>query len=297
MSVAIPVDPALWLSAARPKTLPAAVAPVAIGTAIALGEGTAHWGAALAAMLGALLIQIGTNLANDYFDFVNGADTINRTGPTRLTQAGLVTPEAMWRAALISFGLAAVVGLYLVARGGWPIVAVGVASILSGILYTGGPWPFGYKGLGDVFVLVFFGPVAVAGTHYVQALAFSPVAALAGLGPGLISVAILAVNNLRDAETDAIAGKRTLAVRLGPGFARGEHALTLVAAALLPAGFWLAGLAGPGVLMTLLMLPAAWPVIRTVATETDGAVLNAALGSTGRLLMLYTVLFCAGWLV
>jgi 1,4-dihydroxy-2-naphthoate octaprenyltransferase len=203
----------------------------------------------------------------------------------------------MWRATLVTFGLAALVGLYLVARGGLPVVLIGVASILSGILYTGGPAPIGYRGLGDLFVLVFFGPVAVAGTHYVQTLTFSPEAAIAGLGPGLISVAVLAVNNLRDIETDAVAGKRTLAVRLGPQFARAEHAAAILLAALLPLGFWASGVRGPAMALPLLMLPAAWPVIRTVFTTRDGPVLNGALAGTGRLLVLYAVLFCAGWLM
>jgi 1,4-dihydroxy-2-naphthoate octaprenyltransferase len=297
MSAAGTADLATWLSASRPRTLPAAIAPVVIGTAMALADGGLHWGAALAALLGALLIQIGTNLANDYFDFVKGADTAARKGPRRATQAGLVSPATMWRATLITFGLAALVGLYLVARGGWPVVGIGVASILAGLLYTGGPMPYGYRGLGDLFVLVFFGPVAVAGTHYVQTLSFSPAAAIAGLGPGLISVAVLAVNNLRDIETDAVAGKRTLAVRFGPGFARWEHAGAIGLAALLPLGFWLAGLRGPAMALPLLMLPAAWPVIRTVFATRDGPVLNAALAGTGRLLVLYAVLFCAGWLM
>ena len=290
-------DLALWLTASRPKTLPAAMAPVIIGTAIALGDDGLHWGAAFAALIAALLIQIGTNLANDYFDFISGADTEARSGPTRLTQAGLVSPQAMWRATLLTFGLAALVGLYLVARGGMPVVVIGVASILAGLAYTGGPFPYGYRGLGDIFVLIFFGPVAVAGTHYVQTLQFSPEAAIAGLGPGLISVAVLAVNNLRDIDTDAAAGKRTLAVRFGERFARREHTLALVIAALLPLEFWVLGTHGPAMALTLLMLPAALPVIRTVWETRDGAALNAALAGTGRLLVLYAVLFCVGWLV
>ena len=297
MTAAARADIGLWLSASRPRTLPAAIAPVVIGTAMALADGGLHWGAALAALLGALLIQIGTNLANDYFDFVKGADTAERKGPRRLTQAGLVSPQAMWRAAVATFGLAFVVGLYLAARGGWPVVGIGVASILAGVLYTGGPAPYGYRGLGDLFVLIFFGPVAVAGTHYVQTLQFSPEAALAGLGPGLISVAVLAVNNLRDIETDAVAGKRTLAVRFGPGFARWEHTGAIALAAALPLGFWLSGVRGPAMALPLLMLPAAWPVIRTVFATRDGPALNGALAGTGRLLVLYAVLFCAGWLM
>ena len=219
---------ALWASAARARTLPASVAPVLIGVVLAYTDGVGHALAAVFALIGAILIQIGTNYANDYFDFVNGADTAERIGPRRLVQSGLVRPEAMRRATIIVFGLAVLVGLYLAARGGWPIVLVGVASILCGLLYTGGPFPLGYRGLGDVFVLLFFGPVAVAGTYYVQALDIDWRPIVAGLGPGLISAAILAVNNLRDRETDAKAGKRTLAVRLGVRFTRLEYTTCVV---------------------------------------------------------------------
>lgn len=297
MTAAARADLVTWLSASRPRTLPAAIAPVVIGTAMALADGGLHWGAALAAMIAALLLQIGTNLANDYSDFVNGADTAERKGPRRLTQAGLVSPQAMWRAAALTFALAFCIGIWLATRGGWPVIVIGIASILAGVFYTGGPAPYGYRGLGELFVLIFFGPVAVAGTHYVQTLEFSPEAAIAGLGPGLISVAVLAVNNLRDIETDAVAGKRTLAVRFGPMFARWEHAGAIGLAALLPLGFWLAGLRGPAMALPLLMLPAAVPVIRTVFATREGPALNLALAGTGRLLVLYAILFCAGWLM
>ena len=286
---------ALWASAARIRTLPASVAPVLIGVVLAYADGLGHAPAAWAALLGAILIQVGTNYANDYFDFVKGADTAERQGPRRAVQSGLISPEAMRRATILVFGLAVLVGLYLAARGGWPIVVVGVASILCGVLYTGGPYPLGYRGLGDLFVLLFFGPVAVAGTYWVQALELDWRPIVAGLGPGLISVAILAVNNLRDRETDAKAGKRTLAVRLGARFTRLEYTAAVLVACLCPLVFMAAGVAGLGMLLPLVTLLAAWPVHRTVWRRSDGPALNAALADTGRLLMLYAVLFSIGW--
>ncbi|MCC5862885.1 MAG: 1,4-dihydroxy-2-naphthoate polyprenyltransferase [Gammaproteobacteria bacterium] len=285
----------LWLLAARPKTLPAALAPVLIGTVMAASAGLAHWPAAVAALLGALLIQVGTNFANDYFDFLKGADTAARVGPRRMVQSGLISPAAMRRAAVIAFALAVLVGAYLVWRGGLPILAVGLVSIASGVLYTGGPWPLAYKGLGDLFVLVFFGPVAVGGTYYVQALTIDGWVLLAGLGPGLVSVAILTVNNLRDIDTDARADKRTLAVRLGPDFARWEYLLALLAAAALPLVFLAAGRAGPAIALTLLVPLAAIPAIRRVFAAHDALALNRTLATTGQLLLLHAVLFSIGW--
>lgn len=288
---------AVWASAARLRTIPASIAPVLIGVVLAYADGLGHAPAAIAALLGAILIQVGTNYANDYFDWVKGADTADRVGPRRAVQAGLVSPEAMLRATVIVFGLAVLVGLYLAWRGGWPILLVGIASILCGVLYTGGPYPLGYRGLGDVFVLLFFGPVAVAGTYWVQALEMGWLPILVGLGPGLISTAILAVNNLRDRETDARAGKRTLAVRLGARFTRIEYTSCLIAACLVPLALLAAGMAGPAILLPLAMLVVAIPVNRTVWTTTDGAALNAALADTGKLLMLYAVLFSIGWVL
>jgi 1,4-dihydroxy-2-naphthoate octaprenyltransferase len=287
----------MWFEAARPRTLPASLAPVLIGVALAWADGAAHWPAALAALVGAALIQIGTNYANDYYDFIKGADTAARAGPRRLTQSGLASPRMMLRAALIAFGLATAVGVYLVARGGAPILLIGLASLLCGVIYTGGPFPLGYRGLGDVFVFAFFGPIAVAGTYWVQAqeMDWRPIAA--GIGPGLISTAILAVNNLRDIDTDRIADKRTLAVRLGPVFARWEYAVCMALACASPLLFWAAGAAGPGMLLPLLAAPYAARVARTVWTSRDGGALNAALADTGKALLLYTALFCAGWLL
>ncbi len=287
----------VWLQAARPRTLGAAVAPVAMGLAIAWREGHFDLLSAVCTLLGALLIQIGTNYCNDYADFVKGTDTPERVGPRRATAAGLVTPEQMKRATVLVFALAAAAAVVLVVRAGWPVAVIGVLGILSGVLYTAGPRPLGYIGLGDLFTLVFFGPVAVAGTHYVQTLHFSPGAAVAGLGPGLLSVAILTVNNLRDIEQDRKAGKRTLAVRYGESFARWEYTLAVMGAGLV--AFALVGLlrAPPNTAAAGLIAVAAIGPLRTVWTTRDPALLNHLLGYTGMLSLLYAALFCVGWLL
>ncbi|MEA3297698.1 MAG: 1,4-dihydroxy-2-naphthoate polyprenyltransferase [candidate division Zixibacteria bacterium] len=286
----------IWLLAVRPRTLAAAVAPVVIGSAMA-GE----WGAfsllpALAAMFGAVMIQIGTNFANDYFDFKSGADRHKRLGPTRVTQAGLVKPEIMKRAIVIAFTLAIAAGLYLVWRGGWPILIIGLLSIIAGILYTAGPYPLGYNGLGDIFVLVFFGPVAVGGTFYVQALTLEiPIVLLAGLAPGLFSVAILTVNNLRDIAGDTATGKRTLAVRFGRTFSIIEYISSVVIACVIPLLLFILTGRHPYTLLTMLVPFVAFPSIRQILTSSEGSVLNDILSATGRLLLLYSVIFSIGW--
>ena len=289
----------VWFLAARPKTLGAGIAPVIIGTALAAGDGGFHLIAALCALAGSVFIQIGTNFANDYSDFVKGADTADRIGPMRATQAGLVTPAQMRRAAALAFGLALLAGLYLVYRGGWPILLIGVASIACGVLYTGGPYPLGYLGLGDLFVLIFFGPVAVAGTYYVQALALPDLAPIAaGFGPGLFSVAILTVNNLRDIEGDRRSGKKTLAVRLGRTYARVHFTASLLLGGIvipmllciLRSGHWFALASAAGCLVAL-------PALRAVWTSTDGPRLNEALAGVGKALLAYSALFAVGWLL
>jgi len=285
----------VWLLAVRPKTLGAALAPILIGTAMAFAEGKGHAGAALVALLGALLIQIGTNFSNDYFDFIKGADTEERLGPMRATQAGLVTPQAMLRNFVFVFGLAVLVGIYLVYRGGWPIVIIGILSIASGILYTGGPMPLGYLGLGDLFVLIFFGPVAVGGTYYVQSLEISAVVILAGFGPGLLATALLAVNNLRDEPTDKKVAKKTLAVRFGPGFARVEYLTTFALALIIP--FVLAFITGAhwfACLSVLIIIPGR-SAIRQIISGVQGIELNETLAVTGKLIIIYSVLFSLGW--
>lgn len=286
--------PSPWLLAARPKTLPAAAAPVLVGIAVAWAEGVFVLLPALAALLGALLIQIGTNFANDYFDFVQGADTAERIGPTRAVAAGLLTPAAMKRGFIVAFALAFLVGIYLVVRGGWPIVAIGLASIASGIAYTAGRHSLAYLGLGDLFAFVFFGPVAVAGTHYVQALAWSPAALLASIPIGCLVVAILVVNNVRDVDTDRTAGKRTLPARFGRTFGRIEYMVLLIAAYLTPIAFLATGRAGWLTLLPLATLPLAVPPLRVVLGSTEGPALNRALAHTARLLAVFGLLWAAG---
>ncbi len=285
----------VWILASRPKTLWAAIAPVIIGTAMAYADHAVHWLSALAALFGAVMIQIGTNLANDYFDYKKGTDTHERIGPLRVTQAGLVKPEAMKRAIAIAFGLALLAGIYLVWRGGLPIVAVGLLSILFGILYTAGPLPLGYNGLGDIFVFIFFGIVAVGGTYYVQALTIFPETIVAGAAPGFWSVALLTVNNLRDIDNDRKGGKRTFAARFGRTFARTEYVICVLAACIIPAVLAVMTGSHSTVLCASATLLAALPTLKIVLTKTDGPTLNAALAATGKLLLLYSVLFAIGW--
>ena len=286
-----------WIAAIRPQTLAAAIAPVVIGTAMAFGDGLFHGPSAVMALLAALCIQIGTNLANDYFDFKKGADTSERKGPVRVTQAGLIAPRTVLFAAIVFFGLAALSSIYLIHRAGICILIIAATSIVSGILYTAGPMPLGYLGLGEVFVLIFFGPVAVAGTYFTQALEINGAVILAGLGPGLLSSAVLAVNNLRDMETDRKAGKRTLAVRFGRDFARNEYLFCIMAAVLVPLAVLLIASDHQGVAAASLAGFWAIPCIRDVMTSLDGAILNATLARTGRLLFFYSALFSAGWIL
>lgn len=287
---------AVWLLAARPKTLWASVAPVVVGTAMAFGDGGFHVPSALAALACSVLIQVATNFANDLFDFEKGADTESRQGPLRVTQAGLATPEAMKRGIVAVLLLTLAASLYLIWRGGWPAVFIGIFSVAAGILYTGGPRPLGYMGLGDLLVLIFFGPVAVAGTYYVQTLTVNATVVAAGLAPGLLSVAILAVNNLRDLDEDRRTGKRTLAVRFGRGFARGEYVAAVVAACLLPLLLYLASGRRPYSVAAVAVVVAALPVFRRLFVS-EGPLLNPVLAHTARLLLLYSAVFSIGWVL
>lgn len=288
--------PQIWLLAARPKTLPAAATPVVIGAALAFADQAAHWPSLVAALLGALLIQIGTNFANDYFDHQQAVDTADRLGPLRMTQAGLVTPQQMRNATILAFSLAFLIGVYLVVRGGWPIVIIGLASILFGVLYTGGPYPLGYNGLGDIFVLIFFGPVAVGGTYYVSAQAITADALIAGLAPGMLSTAILVVNNTRDLPTDRAAGKKTLAVRFGRSFSVAQFGFLVMGAALVPILHCLVTAQHHGAMLaSVIVIPGIF-LMRTLA-QREGEVLNETLADTGKLLALYGVLFSIGWVV
>ena len=309
MTTAEPSRAKVWLMAARPQTLPAGAAPVVVGVGLAVRNGVFSPLPAVAALVGALLIQVGTNLANDYYDAVKGADTDEREGFTRVTQSGLVAPERVRLAAAGSFGAAALVGLYIAYIGGLPILVVGILAILSGIAYTGGPYPLGYHGLGDLFVFVFFGVVAVTGTYYVQAvdvLVGSPFpltvppntvpaeAVVASLAMAGISTNVLVVNNIRDMETDRAAGKRTLAVRLGYRWSRVQYVALLALAYAVPPTLWLGYGFEPTVLAPLVTLPYAVLVTRTVLTRTDGDALNPALEQTGKLLAGFAVLFAVG---
>ena len=285
-----------WILAARPRTLPAAVAPVLVGTALAIREGSFAPGPALAALLVALLLQIAANFANDVFDFQRGADTAERLGPTRVVQSGLIAPRQVYAATIVTIALAAIVGGYLVLRGGIPVLLIGLAAIVATLAYTGGPFPLGYNGLGELFVLIFFGFVAVVGTYYVQALGVSALAFAVAVPVGALVTAILVVNNLRDLETDRAAGKRTLAVRLGRAGTQAEYAALLAVAYLTPPLLWLLGGLAPWTLLPWLTAPLAARLIRETRTTT-GRALNKTLGGTGQLELLYSILLTAGILL
>jgi 1,4-dihydroxy-2-naphthoate octaprenyltransferase len=287
----------IWLMAARPRTLPAAVAPVLVGTALAWSEGSLDWLAFAAALLGALFIQVGTNLSNDYSDARRGADTEERLGPVRVTAGGLVPPRQVLIATYASFGLAVLFGIYLIVVAGPVLLLIGAASILAGVLYTGGPRPYGYEGFGELFVFTFFGLVAVTGSYYVQRLSLEWEAFALAVPVGLLASAILVVNNVRDLDTDRQAGKRTLAVRLGRERTRKLFAAMIALSyvtALVP---WLFGSLSPWVLLVLLTLPIAIPLVRTVSTHSDGPTLNEALARTGMLEFAFCVLLSAGVLI
>lgn len=281
------------MGAARPRTLPAAVAPVVVGSALAWGGGHFDPGAAALCLVFALLVQIGTNFANDYYDFFHGADTGARVGPKRAVASGLVAPATMRRAMVAVFASAFAIGLGLIAWGGWWLLVIGLASILCGIAYTGGPWPLGYHGLGDLFVFLFFGLVAVGATYFVQAGELTADAVLAAVPIGLLAANILVVNNYRDAATDAAAGKRTLVVRFGRRAARVQFGVSLAVAMLVPPLFVLRG-HGPACLLPMALVPMAWTHVRRLRPEASAGELIALLGDTGKLLAFYAGLFAIG---
>ncbi len=284
----------IWLMAARLRTLPAAIAPVLVGTSLALGNGTFHPLTFLAALLGAVFIQVGTNLSNDYSDARRGADTEDRLGPVRVTAGGLVPPSQVLIATYATFGLAVLCGVYLIAVAGWELLAVGAASILAGVLYTGGPRPYGYEGLGELFVFLFFGVVAVAGSYFVQVQQLPWEAFVCAVPVGLLASAILVVNNVRDIETDRRAGKRTLAVRLGRERTRGLYTAMLAAAFITAPLPWPLGSMNAWLLLPWLSLPLALAVTRVVRTRADGPSLNGALARTGMLQLVFCLLYSAG---
>ena len=283
----------VWLQAARPKTLPAAAAPVLVGAGAAIAAHHFTPGPVLAALLGALLFQIGANLANDVFDHRRGADTAERLGPTRVTQAGLLAPEEVFGGMWLVFALSLPIGVYLAYVGGWPVIVVGVTAILAAIAYTGGPFPLGYNGLGDLFVFLYFGLAAVCGTCYVTAGHVTPAAWLAAVPIGFLATAILVVNNLRDIRTDKAAGKRTLAVRLGRAGTITEYRLLIALAYIAPVARFAVHVSSFWVLLSWLSLPLAAKLLKQIHTL-EGRPLNQVLAHTARLELVYGALMAIG---
>ena len=282
-----------WILAIRPKTLPAAAASVVMGSAIAFVDGQFDFWPALAALSGSLLLQIISNVANDLYDFKRGADAGERLGPIRVTQAGLLTPDQVQRGLYMLIGFALVIGIYLVFQAGWPILVLGLAAILSAIAYTGGPFPLAYHGLGDLFVFLFFGLAATAGTYFVQVGSVTPLVWWMACAMGCLIVAILVVNNLRDIDSDRSAGKRTLAVLLGANGARLEYVLCILGAYTIPLLTWVFGMTPIWGWLMFLSAPIAWRCIKVVFTD-SGRALNKALARTGQLGLVYAVLFSIG---
>ncbi len=291
-----------WLLAIRPATLPAAASGVVVGLGAARATGAAfRLDTALGCLAVALLLQIAANLANDLSDFRRGADTPDRLGPTRVAAAGLVSLRQLEAAVALVLVAAGGIGLWLATVGGPVLIALGAAAMVAALTYTGGPFPYGYRGLGELFVFLFFGLLAVVGTAELQAGRVEPLHVLAALPVGALSTAILVVNNLRDVATDRAAGKRTLAVRFGEGFARAEYAACLVVAwatpiALLPIAWGQGAGAGVGplVLLPFLALPLAAPLWRTVRSDGDPRRLNPVLRGTARLSLVFGLLFAVG---
>jgi 1,4-dihydroxy-2-naphthoate octaprenyltransferase len=287
----------IWLMAARPRTLPAAIAPVLVGTALAGFMHVFHPLRFVAALLGAMFIQIGTNLSNDYSDARRGADADDRLGPVRVTAGGLVPPRQVLIATYVTFGLAVLFGIYLIVVAGWQLLIVGAASILAGVAYTGGPKPYGYEGLGELFVFLFFGIVAVAGSYFVQVKHLHWEAFALAVPVGLLAAAILIVNNVRDIDSDRRAGKRTLAVKLGRERTRLMFAAVVYLAYLLTPVTWLFGPTTAWVMLPWLTLPLAAGVVRVVRSRTDGPSLNGALAQSGMLQLAFCMVLSAGLLL
>jgi 1,4-dihydroxy-2-naphthoate octaprenyltransferase len=282
-----------WVAAIRPRTLPAAIAPVAVGTAVAARSGQARPLIALAALAAALLLQIGTNLVNDWGDFRRGADGPDRLGPSRAVAAGWLSPGDVIRGAALAFVIAALIGVWLIARGGWLIASIGLGGLAVAIGYTAGPWPFAYHALGEPFVFLFFGPLAVCGTELLQAGRASGMGLVASLPVGLLATAILLVNNVRDVESDGRAGKGTLVVRLGRPAGQALYVGTIAAAFVLAAVVALA-LSTPAPLVAWLSVPLAAAPMRAVLRSRDGPTLNGALAATARLHLAFALLLAGG---
>ena len=283
-----------WWLAIRPKTLPAAIAPVILGWGIAIHSGTFRVPAALSALLIALLIQIGTNLVNDVVDFSRGTDTEDRTGPTRVTQSGMLTPKQVWGGVFVTFGLSVLLGVYLVVITGWPALVIGAASLLAGLAYTAGPYPLAYHGLGGLFVLIFFGFAAVGGTVLVTAGALPPATWYAALATGVLTVNILVVNNIRDIETDKAAGRTNLAVRFGRQAAEWQYALNLVLGYAVPFLLICGRMASFWALLPLISLPKGVKIWQTLRSGLSDRMLNPQLGNTAQVLLFYCLLLAVG---
>lgn len=285
-----------WLLAIRPKTLPASASGVIAGSAAAFADGGFRPLVALAALAVALLLQIGANVSNDYFDYFKGADTRERLGPLRVTQAGLIPARQVAAGMAVIFAIATLAGVYLILQGGWPLAVVGALAILSALAYTGGPYPLGYHGLGELFVFLFFGLAAVLGSYYAQTLRLSATALVPALSIGLLTMNILAVNNLRDMATDRASGKRTLAVRLGEKGTLIEFGLFLALAYLIPLGAAIAGLVSLWVLLAWLSLPLGWKLFRDMQSV-RGRALNRTLAQSGQLDLLFSLLYSLGLVI
>ena len=285
-----------WMLATRPRTLPAAVSPVMVGTAMAVADGKFEFMPAFAALLGALLLQIGVNLANDYFDFKKGIDTSERLGPVRVTQSGLISPDRVRLAMIVIFSGAFAVGLYLTAVAGWPVLAGGMACILASLAYSGGPFPLASHGLGDLFVFIFFGLVAVCGTYYVQALQVTTQVLWLSVPVGFLITAIIVVNNLRDIPTDRKSGKNTLAVILGERGTKLEYLLLVTGAYIMPAAFFFSGGFSVWVLLPMISIPLSIPNIIAVHKD-KGPSLNPVLAKTAALSLLFSLLLAAGLVI
>lgn len=284
----------IWLSAARPQTLSAAFVPILIGASLAWNHGLFRWDTTIVALICAFLIQIGTNFANDYYDYQKGADAIGRIGFARATSAGWVSPSSMLRATILTMCLAFLSGLYLVWVGGWVILVIGLLSILFGILYTGGPFPLGYNGLGDLFVFIFFGIVAVMGTYYMNTFQWNLSSFIASIPAGALSVNILVVNNLRDVEQDRISGKRTLGVLFGEKALKIEYTLLIAIAFLIPVWIWFMTDGSAIILLPLISLPLAYKLNQQIWNHVDKKNLNRALEKTAQFMVVFGLLFSLG---
>jgi 1,4-dihydroxy-2-naphthoate octaprenyltransferase len=285
----------LWFKSTRPRTLPAAAAPVIIGLALAFYEHKVNLLIAIFTLISALLIQIGTNLANDYFDFIKGTDTDKRVGPVRLIQAGFIKKNEMLAAFIIAFTAASVFGVFLVIRGGYPVLLVGIFAIIFGILYTAGPAPLGYVGLGDIFVFIFFGLVSVMGTYYLQLLKINYIVLIASFAPGFLSMAILTANNIRDIKTDRESGKRTLVARFGYNFGVFEYWFCIVAAHLIPVILVLITRSHYFSLISVSTIILAVKPLKIILSRPQSKSLIPVLGTTSQILLIFSILFSIGW--